>query len=386
MGTITRYHGAMAARPPRVLAFLATAMAIVGAGHYYIAARLVLAPSLDGAAEIVGLGVVGLLWSLLPVWGFARGRGKRGVGWRWLSVAATAWLGVAFVLVTILAATDLLLWGLSLLGGLPHDQGVEDLRALATLALTGMYTTAAVGNALRVPRVKRVEVELPRWPAALDGFRIAQLSDVHIGPLLRRDFAAAVTRCTNDLEADLVVITGDLVDGSVEQVGEEVRPFGELRGRHGVYFITGNHDHYQGADSWVRFLRGLGIRSLRNEHRVLAEDSAPFVLAGVDDHDEDIEGALAGADEQYARILLAHHPQTFPEASRNGVDLQLSGHTHGGQLWPFSLLVRLSTRYVSGLHFRPRSALYVSNGTGFWGPPMRLGAPSEITEIVLRSA
>ena len=130
----------------------------------------------------------------------------------------------------------------------------------------------------------------------------------------------------------------------------------------------------------------MGIRALRNEHAIIERDGAAFVLAGVDDHGEDIPGALEGAPRALAKVLLAHHPRLFPEASRHGVDLQLSGHTHGGQFWPFSLLVRLTTRYVSGVHRRARSALYVSNGTGFWGPPMRLGAPSEITELVLRAS
>jgi predicted MPP superfamily phosphohydrolase len=191
-----------------------------------------------------------------------------------------------------------------------------------------------------------------------------------------------------------VAITGDLVDGAADRIADEIEPFAHLRAAHGVYFVTGNHDYYSGADAWVARIEQLGIRPLRNCRVTIARDGAAFDLAGVEDHHahmvhpahrEDVPGALAGRDPQRALVLLAHDPLTFRDAVRHGVDLQLSGHTHGGQIWPFRYLVRLTTPYVVGHYRQNGSQLYVSRGTGFWGPAMRLFAPAEITEITIRS-
>jgi len=252
----------------------------------------------------------------------------------------------------------------------------------------------AVGlpGALRVPGVKRVRVPLARWPAALDGFRIVQISDIHIGPILDRGFAARLTEAVNALEPDLVAVTGDLVDGRVDHIGEEVGPFAELRARHGVFFVCGNHDFYSGAGGWVDRVAELGMRPLRNERVAIEHEGGVFDLVGVDDYrgdwrlgsTQDLPAALAGRDAERPVVLLAHDPSTFTEAAAAQVDLQLSGHTHGGQIWPFRWLVRLAVRWVEGLHRVGKSTLYVSRGTGFWGPPIRLLAPAEITELTLR--
>jgi predicted MPP superfamily phosphohydrolase len=266
-------------------------------------------------------------------------------------------------------------------------------RAVITVLLAVAAVLVGMRSAFS-PVTQKVTVALPRWPEALDGFRIAQITDIHIGPILGRKFAADLTRRVNALDADLVVITGDLVDGSVAQVGADVEPFGELRGRHGVAFVTGNHDFYSRADAWCERVRSLGIDVLRNEHRVIEARGSRFVLAGVDDHrgdplrggGEDIEAALAGVPAELAVVLLAHDPTTFKKASRRAIDLQVSGHTHGGQIWPFVYLVRLVVPFVAGLYRRGDAQLWVSRGTGFWGPPMRIGAPPEISEITLMRA
>jgi hypothetical protein len=189
-----------------------------------------------------------------------------------------------------------------------------------------------------------------------------------------------------------VVVTGDLVDGSARRLAAEVAPFAGLRARYGVFFVTGNHDHYSGADSWAEVVRGLGIRVLRNERVEIGPPGESFDLVGVDDHHahlvgggrEDLARALAGRDPARPAVLLAHDPATFTRARRAAIDLQLSGHTHGGQIWPFVWFVRLATPYVAGRYRDGRAQLYVSRGTGFWGPPLRLGSPAEITEIVVR--
>ena len=267
-------------------------------------------------------------------------------------------------------------------------------RALLVAVVAGATAVVALRQGLRPPGVSRIEVPLARWPRALDGFRIVQISDVHIGPLLDRRFAAVVAERVNALAPDLVAVTGDLVDGSVARIGDEVEPLGAIRARHGVFFITGNHDTYSGADAWVARVHALGWKALRNERVAIGDGGAHFDLAGVDDHHgamlvpgegEDLARALDGRESARPVVLLAHDPNTFEKASQYGVDLQLSGHTHGGQIWPFRHLVRLSTPWIAGLYRLGSSAVYVSRGTGFWGPPMRLGAPAEITELILRS-
>ncbi len=271
-------------------------------------------------------------------------------------------------------------------------------RSRAVLAAGAASALAIVGlrQGLAAPAVRRVEIALARWPRALDGFRIVQISDVHIGMLRDRRFAALIAQRVNALAPDLVAVTGDLVDGSVARIGDEVEPLGAIRARHGVFFITGNHDVYSGADAWVARVRALGWKALRNER---VDDRARAARTSTSPASTTTTAACSGrakarisrarwTGRETARpvVLLAHDPNTFKEASQSGVDLQLSGHTHGGQIWPFRHLVRLSTPWVAGLYRLGASAVYVSRGTGFWGPPMRLGAPSEITELVLRAA
>jgi predicted MPP superfamily phosphohydrolase len=215
-------------------------------------------------------------------------------------------------------------------------------------------------------------------------------------PAVGRAFIEDLVGRVNALAPDIVAITGDLVDGSVVELREAVAPLAGLRARHGVYFVTGNHEYFAGAGPWLDELARLGVRVLRNERVTIGAGDEAFDLAGVDDHSAERYGGLPG-DEAVARalggraagrevVLLAHQPKSFAAAARHGVGLQISGHTHGGQLWPFGAIVRLAQPFVAGLHRRGDAQIYVSRGTGYWGPPMRLGAPAEITEIVLRRA
>jgi len=200
---------------------------------------------------------------------------------------------------------------------------------------------------------------------------------------------------TNALAPDIIAITGDLVDGSVASLWDAVAPLQKLRARYGVFFVTGNHEYFSGVGPWMEALGRLGIRVLGNERVSIGTGADGFDLAGVHDysaariapeHRSDVAAALAGRDPGREVILLAHQPKSVVEASKLGVGLQLSGHTHGGQLWPFTFFVRLAQPYVVGLHRHGDTQIYVSPGTGFWGPPMRLGTRSEITRITLSSA
>jgi len=380
-----------------VAAFIALMTAVLTGGHVYLARRLVLQPELapwlrDALLAVIAAGAALLLAQPLC------DRFAPPAARRWLAWPASLWMGFGFYLVVATSATDLL--G-ALLGAAAAAPGpaaaVTAARVQAASVVLVALLAGGVGlrAALRPPALRRIEVALSRWPRALDGFRIVQLSDLHIGPVLDRRFAAALVERCNALEPDLVVLTGDVVDGRVDHLADEVAPFAGLRARHGVWFVTGNHDYYSGVDPWVACLERLGLRALRNRRVVIGDGEASFDLAGVEDHHahlvsdrhrEDLDAALAGRDPSRAVVLLAHDPATFARAARAGVDLQLSGHTHGGQIWPFRYLVRLSTPWVAGLYRRGASQLYVSRGTGFWGPAMRVLAEAEVTEVVVRAA
>ncbi|MFE2923378.1 metallophosphoesterase [Streptomyces goshikiensis] len=257
--------------------------------------------------------------------------------------------------------------------------------AVAAAAGTVGYGTYGV---LRGPRVKRVTVPLAKLPRAAHGFRIAVVSDVHLGPILGRAHTARIVDTVNRTQPDLIAIVGDLVDGNVHDLGPAAEPLRGLRARHGSYFVTGNHEYFSGAQQWIDHVRELGLTPLENARRPLPL----FDLAGVNDvqgesegHGPDFEAALGDRDRSRAAVLLAHQPIVIHDAVRHGVDLQLSGHTHGGQLWPGNYLAELANPTVAGLERYGDTQLYVSRGAGAWGPPVRVGAPSDITVVELAS-
>ncbi|WP_443077201.1 metallophosphoesterase [Streptomyces sp. SP18CS02] len=268
-------------------------------------------------------------------------------------------------------------------------------RLFVSRVVGGAAAAAAVGTVgygtygvLRGPRIKRVTVPLAKLARGGHGFRIAVVSDVHLGPILGRAHTQRIVDAVNSTQPDLVAVVGDLVDGSVADLGPAAEPLAELRARHGSFFVTGNHEYFSGADAWVDHVRELGLRPLRNE-RV---EIAGFDLAGVDDIAGESEGAgadftraLGDRDRARAAVLLAHQPIVVHDAVRHGVDLQLSGHTHGGQLWPGNLVAELANPTVAGLEQYGDTQLYVSRGAGAWGPPVRVGAPSDITVVELAS-
>jgi len=360
--------------------------AVLFLAHRYFYVRLVLDPQLTGIAKSLATAFIAVAGSLIIAHPLLDRRFGPSVG-QVLGWPAHFWLATCFYLLLTLGLSDLAL----LIAGL---DGLEVMRQRAWTVVGVVSAVMALGaySGMRLPRVKNVDVALPDWPKALDGFRIAQLSDVHIGTLIGKRFAARVTERVNALSPDAIAITGDLVDGSIEHIGDRVEPFGKLRARHGAYFVTGNHDYYSGAVSWCDRVRQLGITVLRNERVAVDHDGERLWIAGVDDYmlrrrsRADLDAALGGLRETDPVVLLAHNPLTFEDAHKHGVSLQLSGHTHGGQMWPFTWLVRLQTRFVAGLYKVGRSQLYVSLGTGYWGPPVRVLAPAEITLLTLRSS
>lgn len=264
--------------------------------------------------------------------------------------------------------------------------------AVIVLLLTAASTVLGFYNARRLARVVDVDIPIANLPPELKGFTIVQLSDIHVSSTIRRRYIDAIVDATNELKPDLVAITGDLVDGSVPALRDHIAPLGRLESRHGTYVCTGNHEYYSGAPAWVEELRRIGLTVLENQHVVLDHEGAALTVAGVTDFGahhfdpekrSDPQAAVAGSPEDVPRVLLAHQPRSAPAAAEAGIDLQLSGHTHGGQFWPWMYFVPLQQPFVHGLHRLGRLAIYVSRGTGYWGPPKRFGAPSEITRIRL---
>ncbi|CAL9454835.1 metallophosphoesterase [Streptomyces sp. enrichment culture] len=268
-------------------------------------------------------------------------------------------------------------------------------RLFVSRVVGGAAAAAAVGTVgygtygvLRGPKVKRVTVPLAKLPRAAHGYRIAVVSDVHLGPVLGRGFAQKVVDTVNATQPDLIAVVGDLVDGSVQDLGPAAAPLAQLTARHGSFFVTGNHEYFSGAEQWVEEVRRLGLNPLENARTELPH----FDLAGVNDVAGEDEGqgpdfarALGDRDRERACVLLAHQPVQIHEAVDHGVDLQLSGHTHGGQLWPASLIAGAANPTLAGLDRYGDTQLYVSRGAGAWGPPTRVGAPSDITVIELAS-
>ncbi|XXF79004.1 metallophosphoesterase [Myxococcaceae bacterium GXIMD 01537] len=260
------------------------------------------------------------------------------------------------------------------------------------LLAAGGLSTYGVWRAFHPPVVNEVAVRLPGLPKALDGLTVVQLSDIHVGPLIQRRFMDALVERCNALRPDVVCITGDLVDGSVAELGSSVAALSNLRTRFGRYFVTGNHEYYSGDEAWSEALESMGVSVLRNRHVRVGDASASFDLVGVDDWSArasgyargyDLQAALAGRDPERASVLLAHQPSNWREAAKAGMGLQLSGHTHGGQFFPFTLVVATVWEHDAGHFEEDGRHLYVSRGTGFWGPPVRVAAPPEIVKVTL---
>jgi predicted MPP superfamily phosphohydrolase len=364
--------------------------------HAYIGIRILPDWPLGLPAVVAGALTLTASCVLIPL-GFQARRGDGRRGQRALTWAGLVAMGAFSTLLVLTFVRDALLavmlaamsatdWALPL-GAFQHGT------AVAVPVLTALITALGFINARRVARVRDIDVPIAALPAALHGFTIAQITDVHIGPTIGRDYVDAIVAAVNELDADVVAITGDLVDGSVRQLASDTAPLARLASRHGTFFVTGNHEYYSGVEPWLRELRRLGLIVLINEHVVIEHDGERVVLAGVTDfgagrfdaaHRSDPDAAIAGAPHDAgAKVLLAHQPRSARSAAAAGFHLQLSGHTHGGQFLPWNFFVRFQQPYTAGLARLGKLWVYTSRGTGYWGPPKRFGAPSEITRLRL---
>lgn len=372
--------------------------------HVYVGARLVPALGAFSVGQLFLLGVLAVSALMTPLALMAR-RVARPALADVLSWAGLLFMGLfsSLLVLTLLRDAALGLLALTALlrpGWLPLAQ-IQLASAQAVPLLGGLVTLLGFLNARRTAAVVRVDVPIKGLPAAWQGFSVAQISDVHVGPTIKQGYLRRIVDKVNALQADVVAITGDLVDGRVSELAAHVAPLADLRARHGTYFVTGNHEYYSGASAWIDELRRLGLTVLLNEHVViLSSDDAdgvarPLVLAGVTDysggqfdpaHRSDPVAALRGAPPDAVRLLLAHQPRSAAAAAEAGFDLQLSGHTHGGQFYPWNLFVRFQQPFTAGLQKWKDLWVYTSRGTGYWGPPKRFGAPSEITHLRLVAA
>lgn len=383
-------------------------------GHLYLYRRLVRHLLHARPPRLLALAVL-VLMTLLLVFRRSLARELPAGLAEAVSVLSYTWMGVALCLVLALLGADVargvLAVGRRLRGSAGGEAPVraerpplepfvdEERRRFLAQVVSGGAAIAGSSMAMyggwrafTAPEVTEVAVRVPKLPRALDGLSIVQLTDIHVGHFIQRRFMDELVRRTNALKPDVIAVTGDLVDGDVSSLGGFVAALGNLRARFGSFFVTGNHDYYSGDVAWTRFLEGLGLQVLRNRHVPIGDTGGAFSLVGVDDWSGgrrygkkgyDLEQALAGHDPERAAVLLAHQPANFKVAAERGVDLQISGHTHGGQLFPMTLLVGLHWEHSAGLYRHGDSHIYVSRGCGFWGPPMRLGSPPEIVKLVL---
>lgn len=379
---------------------------ITGLIHYYIWKRLVKDTALNPGLRFAGtISVAALAISIPATMMTARMMSAETA--KVVSFMPLLWMGTMLFVVTSLVMVDLFFLVRYLIGRFssaagdvataPIDsekrQSLKKIAAAGTLGLSGSLSAASFITVQKDATVIRQDIRLAKLPEALNGLRMVQISDIHIGLTLDGEYLSHVVSKVNSLKPDLIVITGDLVDGYVNTLQKEVRPLAALKAPQGVFFVTGNHEYYFRANEWTIFLQTLGILVLDNRAVEIGDVKHPLLLAGVNDYQanrfDDVEGldlekALAGRNAEQEVVLLCHQPKIIHDAAQADVGLVLSGHTHGGQIWPFNYLVRLQQPFLKGhIQYNHRSQLYINQGTGYWGPPMRLGTTSEITLITL---
>jgi uncharacterized protein len=360
--------------------------------HAYVAWQLL--PHLQAYPLAFAATALWLVASVIatPLWPVARNIRRQPLKDR-LTMASMLAIGAFSSLFVLTFIRNVALLVSAAMGAVSVEVALRTQGALAVPILAALATLVGFVNARRRASIRRIDIPIPGLPSALHGFSIVQISDLHIGATIKRAYIERIVDAVNGLEADMIAVTGDLVDGSVKDLSWHTEPLSRLTSLHGAFFVTGNHEYYSGAGAWVNEVRRLGLAVLMNEHVVLLHGGAAVVVAGVTDytagffdpaHRSDPAAAMMGApSDAGVRLLLAHQPRSAFAAASAGFDLQLSGHTHGGQFFPWNFVVKLFHPFTTGLHRLDRLWIYISRGTGYWGPPKRLGAPSEITYLRL---
>ncbi|MBF0443259.1 MAG: metallophosphoesterase [Oligoflexales bacterium] len=386
----------------RFISFMIAAFLMSFLMHYYVWHRVI---KITALPRMIFLTFSGIIWSLFIALPLSMGIGRyffsSDTGFFVLNLSFI-WLGILYFLVMVLFIFECVYWAYYILFRILDLSFLEKkmylivkrVFAISSVLIATIGVSSGIHEVRKDVDVKQVKVKLPRFPESLGGFKIIQISDFHIGmPLSKRDTVETVVKKINDLNPDLVVLTGDIVDGSVPTLKDIVAPIRNLKTKYGVFLATGNHEYYASAPDWIDEFSSLGIRMLLNESIVIGNQGAAFELAGIPDynadkimktHEVDLGRTFKDHNPDLTTILISHQPKIIYDLDKYDVGLVLSGHTHGGQIWPWGLLVHLTQPYIKGLHkYKGRTQVYVSQGTGYWGPPMRIGTKAEITLITI---
>jgi predicted MPP superfamily phosphohydrolase len=363
--------------------------------HVYVGLRLLPALPLPTGGKWLGAVLLLLLCAVQPLGMMSRNFTRQPLGDRvaWAAFLAMGFFSSLFVFTLLRdAAYVLAVFGYWVAGLAGPARALEGPTAMAVIAIALYISAVGLYNARRLARVVEIDIPIAGLPAALHGFTVVQISDLHVGPTIKKRYIERIVAAVNALQADVVAVTGDLVDGSPEHLRADIAPLAALQARDGAYMVTGNHEYYAGAKRWRGEFEGVGLKLLDNRHVVLERGGARLLLAGVNDWSAggfDAQGAsdplaaAAGGPSDVVRVLLAHQPRSAVLAEQAGFQLQLSGHTHGGQFFPWMFFVRMQQPFRAGLHRLGKLWVYTSRGTGYWGPPLRFCAPSEITRLRL---
>ncbi len=399
----------------RFILFFLVWFTVLALAHAYVGRRMISAAQLRGPKKAIAWSVV-LCILLIPQIPFVLLVNREEAFW----IDAWFWpgfiiLGLFSLIFVLMIARDIVLFlgvGISKIIAFVRARRSKNAGQLVLLdaerrrflvhstnisiaGIGGILASYGLYEARQLADIEEIEVVIPHLPLEFDGFRIVQLTDIHVGGTIKRKFVERVVEQVHGLRADLIAFTGDLVDGSVGWLRDDVAPMKDLTASHGKFFVTGNHEYYSGVLPWIEEATRLGFEVLLNEHRLISKSGKTVVLAGVTDysggdflpgHATSPLAAIKLAPADNVKILLAHQPKSVFEAARAGYDLQLSGHTHGGQFFPWDGMARLVQPYIKGLHRHENMLIYVSRGTGYWGPPLRLGVPPEITVVTLRQS
>lgn len=389
------------------LVWIGIMITVLSIGYFYMAWRLIMPFHLEAPQKQIAYTLLSLMY-IIPFSSFFLVRiAEKYTGlYSWIGYISLGFL--SFVFVALVFRDVLWLAGLgtqklmalfssgpSVLDAAKREFLIQSTN-LGVLGVAGTLTAYGVYEARKRPGIVNIDVPIASLPAAFDGFRIVQISDIHAGLTIKRDFIETVAEEITKLSPDMIAFTGDMADGSVPHLKHDLEPLAKVYAPHGKFFVTGNHEYYSGVDQWTAHARDMGYDVLMNEHRLVTKNGASFVLAGVTDysgggfspaHKSDPAKAFAGAPADTARVLLAHQPRSLFHIDGLGIDLVMMGHTHGGQFFPWNLVATIGQPFIKGLNkFGEKTWAYVSKGTGYWGPPVRVGARSEITVLTLKKA